>query len=250
MAQLGNSLYLAEFNSDRIHVYTTDAANTRIVNLANVVSLRALASIGNELVLASKSGLFIAVVANGKLNKIVDEFTSAVATNSRTIYALNPKSGEILVVQRNGDKWDLTKRILLEDFKSKCTNTRRSFYLQVKENHIYVSSWSTQAIQKYNFTGEHVQNLEIGSAHEPLCIAVCATDVDNNLLVSDKKHGLRVLNNSGHWETYTQTVINPTYVVFDGKHTMYALTNTADGRGPNIEFSTCLEVYNLHNINP
>ena len=77
---------------------------------------------------------------------------------------------------------------------------------------------------------------------------MCATDADNNVLVSDKKQGLLVLNHSGHWTTFANTVKDLNHVIVDNKHTMFALACTADGWGSNVVFTNHLDVYELHKI--
>ena len=55
----------------------------------------------------------------GRLTVTVVICVCAVATNGRVIYALNPESEEILVVQKTTERWAVTDRILLKDFKSR-----------------------------------------------------------------------------------------------------------------------------------
>ena len=163
--------------------------------------------------------------------------------------SLFPKSGEVLVVQRTAGKWALTKRTQLEGFTSECSDTNRSCHLQVTEKHIYVSSWSMRAIQQYNLAGKHMKKQHLEPTPQQLYYtAVCATDAESNVLVSDQKLGLLVLTHCGHWTTFTQTVKDLNHVLFDGENMMYALTHTFDGSGLNVDFTKHLEVYELGKI--
>ena len=250
MTRLGDRLFLAEHNSDKMHVYSTDAKYISTATLADVASLRAIASFGNELILASKQGLFITRLEKSMFTQIVNKFASAVATNAPAIYALIPELGEILVVQGIADKWELLNRVQLNGFKLECSDTDQPFHLQVTKKYIYVSSWSMRTIQQYDFEGNCIQKLHNGPTSQQLYfMAVCATDVADNVLVSDKKLGLLRLSHCGHWIRSSQTVNNPIYVVFDGKHTMYALTHNGEGSSPKVDFATHLEVYDLRKIN-
>ena len=127
---------------------------------------------------------------------------------------------------------------------------RSRFHLQLTEHHIFVSCWKTSAIYQYNRQGKFVKTLDKGTQSAALHVpTVCATDHNNDVLVSDKRLGLIILNECGHWKPFTRTTIGDINCVsFIGDQTLCAVVKAPDGRGKATEVTSSLRIYDISDV--
>lgn len=187
---------------NKIHIYNKDCLHMKEISLKShkIQYARSLlqSHTGNIFIACSDGQGLIQIDPNGVyLGKVIDGSFSDVSVYNKKLFALEYKTGKIIVMASNKGKWSTVQEI-----KLKFSNTQSFDRLCVHGHGIYISSCLNNCLYTYSPEGKFKsQTSQNSSLKIPL---MCGVDSEGNALIADcDNHKLQVYDKDKQWHALT-----------------------------------------------
>lgn len=195
------------------------------LDLGNIVSWCVTQTKSNEVLVASRQGLYVADAQGMAKYKVCEgKIQDVFLCSDDTAIAYDADSQSILTCQYNNNKWQCKPLFSLQD-----KTTRGSLHTLLSHNDIiYIASVVDNKIVCFNFRGEHIGTLSTvpGVAGIPAMSGpcICGVDSQGSIIICDHGH-CRLLVYSTQSRAWTQYSLSgpPQDVIIADDGTVYVL---------------------------
>ena len=195
-AMIGDELWIPEWDTNKIHIYSFDGKFLRTYEIDNGKMIWSLAKLDKNVIVVSNKGLSMVDTNETIANKVLDGSFIDVFVLKDKLYALDYISRKMQIM-----KYHRGQVLAQTEFFINAYNKQEYYSIHVTPACIYISYNVSQIITKHSHTGDLIQTFGTagsteGIFNQPL---LCGGDSDGNVLVANaaKTDKLQVLTYEG-----------------------------------------------------